>query len=143
MLTKGMMGVWGVVALLLLGGCVDTAGTSLTLRHDEGKSILFEGNARLKTRVSVTAVTYDKTDNGLNRVNVQLTSTIHERVRVQYRIAWYNAEGMEIDGDARTYRPLILQGLDSVTVTGVANSPLAVTSRLHMRELRAAEDYHD
>lgn len=45
---------------------------------------------------------------------------------------------MEIDGDSRVYRPLILQGLDAATVTGVANNPAAVTSRIRIREERAA-----
>jgi len=122
-----------------LAGC-ETAGTTVTLNHNDGSSVLYEGNTRLHNKVSVTAVTYDKVPMGLNRVNIQLTSLVQREIRLQYRIAWYNAEGMEIDGDSRTYRPLILQGLDSVTVTGVANSPAAVTSRIRVRELRAADD---
>lgn len=136
----------GVALTVGFSGCLspeESAGTSLTMRHADGSSVLYEGNTRLKNRVEVSAVTYDKCASGLNRVNVQLTSRIHEQIRVQYRIAWYNAEGMEIDGDARTYRPLTLQGMDSVTVTGVANSPEAVTSRLRLRELRAADGYSE
>lgn len=133
-------------AIAVLCGCVspaESAGTSVTLRHLEGASVLYEGNTRLMNRVEVTGVTYDKTPSGFHRVNVQLSSRIHETVRLQYRISWYNSEGMEIDADTRTYRPLNLQGLDSVTVTGVANSPAAVTSRIRLRELRAAEGYFD
>lgn len=132
-------------AALAVAGCADypheTAGTSVVLKHADGTSVIFEGNTRLKNRVEVTAVTYDKTPSGMNRVNVQLTSVEHRNLFLQYRIAWYNAEGMEIDGDSRTYRPLNLQGLDAVTVTGVANSPEAVTSRIRIRELRAAGGY--
>ena len=120
-------------------GCRTTAGTSVVLNHTTGGSVVYEGNTRLHNEVSVTAVTYDKVPAGLNRVNIQLTSLVQRELHLQYRIAWFNAEGMEIDGDARTYRPLILQGLDSVTVTGVANHPSAVTSRLRLRELRAAD----
>ena len=123
---------------VLFAGCHTTAGTSVVLRHDDGSSLLVEGNTRLKNEVAVTAVTYDKVPNGLNRVNIQLTSLVQRQVHLQYRISWYNAEGMEIDGAGRTYRPLVLQGLDSVTVTGVANHPSAVTSRIRVRELRAA-----
>ena len=130
------------VACLLAGvlflGC-ETAGTSVTLNHNDGSSALYEGNTRLHNKLAVTAVTYDKVPAGLNRANFQLTSLVHREIHLQYRISWYNAEGMEIDGEGRTYRPLILQGLDSVTVTGVANSPAAVTSRIRIRELRAAD----
>ena len=123
-------------------GCRTTAGTSVVMNHSTGGSVIYEGNTRLHNAVAVTAVTYDKVPAGLNRVNIQLTSLVQRELRLQYRIAWYNAEGMEIDGDARTYRPLILQGMDAVTVTGVANHPSAVTSRLRLRELRAADHRH-
>ncbi|MBR4653045.1 MAG: DUF1425 domain-containing protein [Kiritimatiellae bacterium] len=126
----------------LLAGCHTTAGTSVVLNHDNGGSVVYEGNTRLHNEMSVTAVTYDKVPAGLNRVNIQLTSLVQRELHLQYRIAWFNAEGMEIDGDARTYRPLTLQGLDSVTVTGVANHPSAVTSRLRVREMRAADHVH-
>ena len=127
------------LACTVAAGCRTTAGTSVVMNHQTGGSVIYEGNTRLHNEVAVTAVTYDKVPAGLNRVNIQLTSLVQRQLRLQYRIAWYNAEGMEIDGDARTYRPLILQGLDSVTVTGVANHPSAVTSRLRLRELRAAD----
>ena len=123
----------------LFTGCHTTAGTSVVMNHDTGGSVIYEGNTRLHNAVAVTAVTYDKVPAGLNRVNIQLSSLVQRELHLQYRIAWFNAEGMEIDGDARTYRPLILQGLDSVTVTGVANHPSAVTSRLRLRERRAAD----
>ncbi len=122
-----------------VAGCRTTAGTSVVLNHDSGGSVIYEGNTRLHNEVAVTAVTYDKVPAGLNRVNIQLTSLVQRELHLQYRIAWFNAEGMEIDGDARPYRPLILQGRDAVTVTGVANHPSAVTSRLRLRELRAAD----
>jgi len=128
------------LASAAVAGCNTTAGTSVVMNHDSGSSTIYEGNTRLHNAVSVTAVTYDKVPAGLNRVNIQLTSLVQRELHLQYRIAWFNAEGMEIDGDARTYRPLILQGLDSVTVTGVANHPSAVTSRLRLRERSAADN---
>ena len=124
--------------LVILTGCVETAGTSVVTRHEDGQTILFEGSSRLTRHVSVTGITYDKI-NGMNRVHIALSSRVHAPLRLQYRIAWYDQNGMEIDADTRTYRPLILHGLDSITVTGVANSPDAVTSRLRLRELDSAE----
>ena len=126
------------IAGIVFAGCHTTAGTSVVMNHDTGGSVIYEGNTRLHNALAVTAVTYDKVPAGLNRVNFQLTSLIQRTQHLQYRIAWFNAEGMEIDADTRTYRSLSLQGLDSVTVTGVANSPAAVTSRLRVREWIAA-----
>ncbi len=118
-------------------GCRTTAGTSVVLNHNNGSSLICEGNTRLHNNMAVTAVTYDKVPNGLNRANFQLSSLVQRDQHLEYRIAWFNSEGMEIDADTRTYRPLILHGLDAVTVTGVANSPAAVTSRLRVREVRS------
>ena len=126
-----------MVAGILFSGCHTTAGTSVVMNHETGGSLIFEGNTRLHNNMAVTAVTYDKVPNGLNRVNIQLTSLVQRDQYLQYRIAWFNSEGMEIDGETRTYRPLLLHGLDSVTVTGVANNPAAVTSRLRVREVRS------
>ncbi len=132
-----------VAACALLGavcsGCATTAGTSVVMNHETGGSVVYEGNSRLRNSVAVSGVTYDKVPAGLNRVNIQVSSLVQREQHLQYRIAWFNAEGMEIDGDSRTYRPLILQGLDTVTVTGVANSPAAVTSRIRLRERSSAD----
>jgi len=125
------------LACAIFTGCHTTAGTSVVLNHDTGGSLICEGNTRLHNAMAVTAVTYDKVPNGLNRVNIQLSSLVQRDQYLQYRIAWYNSEGMEIDADTRSYRPLTLHGLDAVTVTGVANSPAAVTSRLRVREVRS------
>ena len=125
------------IVCTMAAGCRTTAGTSVVMNHQTGGSVIYEGNTRLHNNMSVTAVTYDKVPNGLNRVNIQLTSLIQRDQYLQYRIAWFNAEGMEIDAESRAYRPLTLHGLDSVTVTGVANNPAAVTSRLRVREVRS------
>jgi uncharacterized protein YcfL len=128
-----------MLAGVLFSGCHTTAGTSVVLNHDTGGSVIYEGNTRLHNNMAVTAVTYDKVPNGLNRVNIQLASLVQRDQHLQYRIAWFNSEGMEIDAGTRTYRPLILHGLDTVTVTGVANNPAAVTSRLRVREVRSLQ----
>ena len=121
----------------VLTGCHTMAGTTVVLNHDNGQSLICEGNTRLQNNLAVTGVTYDKVPNGLNRVNIQLTSLVQKDQHLQYRISWYNSEGMEIDAGTRTYRSLILHGQDSVTVTGVANNPAAVKSRLRVREVRS------
>jgi uncharacterized protein YcfL len=68
-----------------------------------------------------------------------LASTRHARVRVDYRICWFDVNGMEIDGDTKPYRSLILEGRDAVTVTGVANSAAGVSSKLRIREASQSE----
>ena len=125
----------GTVALT---GCVETAGTVVTTDHTTGTTSLIESNTRLKDEIQAVGVAYDSV-NGMKRVTIKLASTRHRRLRLDYRISWFDANGMEIDPDTKTYRSLIVEGRDAATVTGVANSPLAVTSKLRVRETSAAD----
>jgi uncharacterized protein YcfL len=125
-------------ALAALTGCVETAGTTVTTDHTTGSSLVLEDSTRLKDQVQVLKVNYDEV-NGLKRVHITLQSAKHRRLRLNYRIAWFDANGMEIDPATKTYRNLILEGRDTVTVTGVANSPAGVTSKLRVRDLEAAD----
>lgn len=121
-----------------LTGCKNTSGTIVNTDHQTGESMIITENARLAHRVIVTRTTYDEV-NGLKRVHISLASDRNKRTRVDYRICWFDANGMEIDPQTKTYRNLILEGRDVQTVTGVANSPAAVSSKLRIRETSQAE----
>ena len=139
---KNAKGLLAVVALTAgfsaWVGCVETAGTVVTTDHATGSTLVLEDSTRLKDQVQVLRVNYDEV-NGLKRVLITLASTKHKRVRVNYRIACFDANGMELDPDSKTYRTLILEGRDAVTVTGVANSAAGVTSKLRVRDAAAAD----
>ncbi len=124
--------------LSALVGCVDTAGTVVTTDHATGSTLVLEDNTRLKGQIQVLRVNYDEV-NGLKRVHITLASTKHKRLIVDYRIAWFDANGMELDADAKTYRNQIVEGRESVTVTGVATSAAAVSSKLRVRSTSASD----
>jgi uncharacterized protein YcfL len=121
-----------------LVGCVDTAGTSVATDHANGSTLVLEENTRLKDQIQVVRVSYDEV-NGLKRVHVTLASAKHARLRVDYRIVWLDVNGTELDPDTKTYRTLIIEGRDVVTVTGLANSAAAVSSRVRVRDTAAAD----
>ncbi len=99
---------------------------------------MLEDSTRLRDQIQVVKINYDEV-NGLKRVHITLLSSKHRRLRLNYRIAWFDANGMEIDPNTKTYRNLLVEGRDSVTVTGVANSAAGVTSKLRVRGLEAAD----
>jgi uncharacterized protein YcfL len=138
-ISKGIITV-AIVATGLAGlsGCKNTSGTVVKTDHQTGASMIIAENARLAHRVDVTNTTYDEV-NGMKRVHITLMSDSNKRLRVDYRICWFDINGMEIDPQIKTYRNLILEGRDAVTVTGVANSPAAVSSKLRVRETSQAE----
>jgi len=125
-------------ALAALTGCVETAGTTVTTDHMTGSSLVMEDSTRLRDQIQMLKVNYDEV-NGLKRVHITLQSSKHRRLRLNSRIAWCDANGMEVDAATKTYRNLILEGRDTVTVTGLANSPACVTSKLRVRDLEAAD----
>lgn len=139
---KRMNTLFGTVlltaALATLTGCVETAGTTVTTDHMTGSSLVLEDSTRLKDQIQVAKVNYDEV-NGLKRVHITLLSAKHRRLRLNYRIAWFDANGMEIDPGTKTYRNLIVEGRDTVTVTGVANSAAGVTSKVRVRDVEAAD----
>ena len=121
-----------------LSGCANTSGTVVKTDHLTGASSIITENARLAHLVEVTKTTYDEV-NGLKRVHITLVSDRNKVLRVDYRICWFDASGVEIDPQTKTYRNLIIEGRDGVTVTGVANSPAAVSSKVRVRETSQAE----
>jgi len=136
---KGLLAAVALTAgLSVLVGCVETAGTVVNTDHLTGNTLIYEDSTRLRDQVKVMRVTYDEV-NGLRRVHVTLASTKHRRLRMNYRISWFDANGMELDPDSKTYRNLILEGRESVTVTGLGNSAAAVSSRVRVRDLEAAD----
>jgi uncharacterized protein YcfL len=135
---KWLTAIMLTAGLASLTGCVETAGTVVTTDHLTGNTLVLEDSTRLKDQVQVLRVNYDEV-NGLKRVHITLQSARHRRLRLNYRISWFDANGMEIDPTTKTYRNLIIQGRDTVTVTGLANSPAAVTSKLRVRDLEAAD----
>lgn len=137
--TNGLLGAVALTAALAaLTGCVETAGTTVTTDHMTGSSLVMEDSTRLRDQIQILKVNYDEV-NGLKRVHITLQSFKHRRLRLNYRIAWFDANGMEVDAATKTYRNLILEGRDTVTVTGLANSPACVTSKLRVRDLEAAD----
>jgi uncharacterized protein YcfL len=138
-ISKKLTGLAAVaVGLISLTGCKNTSGTIVNTDHLTGSSMIITENARLAHRVTVTDTTYDEV-NGLKRVHITLVSDRNKRTRIDYRICWFDANGMEIDPQTKTYRNLILEGHDAVTVSGVANSLAAVSSKLRVRETSQAE----
>jgi len=137
--TNGVMAAVALAAgLAALTGCVETAGTTVTTDHLTGSTMVLEDSTRLRDQVQVLQVNYDEV-NDCKRVHITLQSTKHRRLRMQYRISWFDSNGMEIDPSNKTYRTLLIEGRDTVTVTGVANSPAGITSKLRVRDLEAAD----
>ena len=127
------------LGLALAAGCAETRGTRVTVDTDSGEASVLENSYRLSNRVKVRKVAYGEASEGIRRATVALESVTKRRQRLQVRMVWTDAEGVEIDADAKPYRTLVLDGGDITTFTGVAPNAKAVKAKLQVREIQTVE----
>ena len=135
-----MTGIAGLaLAALLAAGCVETQGTRVTIDTDLGEASVLENSYRLANRVKVRKVVYGEASEGIRRATVTIESVTKRRQRLQARMVWADAEGSDIDADAKPYRAIILDGNDVLTFTGVAPNARAVRAKLQIREIETID----
>jgi uncharacterized protein YcfL len=127
------------IALTAVSGCVETAGTRVTLDTNSGEASVYEGSTRLSNRIKIVRTTYNDAGDGIRKATVTMQSLSHKRQRLQARMIWLDAEGTEIDADGKPFRAIVLDGMDTVTFTGVATIEKAVTAKMVVRETYTAE----
>lgn len=129
-----------LVALLGLSGCSTTAGVETTgkMSWDEQgartleKSVLFN-NSSLKGDIQIVDVKSAMAGD-MMRAQATLRSKDRDTVPFQYRFDWYDANGIEINSGAGSWKPLILYGRESKTIQSVAPDPRAKEFKLKIRE---------
>ena len=126
------------VVAAALSGCVETAGTRVTIDTQTGDASVLECSTRLANRVKVVRVTYNDVS-GIKKATVTLESLVHRRQDLQARMVWLDAEGTEIDPDGKPFRAIVLDGNDVTTFTGMAPNEKGVTARLQVRETATAQ----
>ena len=119
-------------------GCVETAGTRVTIDTQTGDASVLECSTRLANRVRVVRVTYGDVA-GIKQATVTLESLTHRRQDLQARMVWMDEEGTEIDPDGKPFRAIILDGEDVTTFTGMAPNARGVKARLQVRETDTAQ----
>ena len=119
-------------------GCIETAGTRVTVDTQTGDASILECSTRLANRVKVVRVTYGDVG-GIKRATVTLESLTHKRQELQARMVWLDEEGTEIDPDGKPFRAIVLDGNDVTTFTGMAPSGKGVTARVQVRETDTAQ----
>lgn len=138
MKTKWMLGLVALAAALA-AGCAspNTSGFTIGAAPDaEGvlQQVLQTDNAKLAKNLAVSDVVVGQTKNGLMKVNLKLTSRHNKTIVAQSKLAWFDAEGVEIEADSDAWRPLALNGKETRTIQGVAPAASAVAFKLRVRE---------
>ena len=119
-------------------GCVETAGTRVSIDTRSGDASVLEASTRLANRVRIVGVSYDDVL-GIKKATVTIESLSHKRQELQARMVWMDADGAEVDADSKPFRAIVLDGMDITTFTGMAPSPRCVKARLQLRETDTAQ----
>lgn len=122
-----------------LVGCAETAGTRVTIDTRTGDSSVVECAPRIAQRIKVVGVSYSEVSEGIQRATVTIESKAHKRLQYQARMIWLDAEGVEIDPDSKSFRPIVLDGMDQVSISGVAPNSKAVKAKLQIRVTSTAQ----
>lgn len=75
---------------------------------------------------------------GLARVEATLSSISRGRISIQYRFAWFDANGMEIQAGTGGWNTISLAARETATISGVARSQDAVEFRILVRTFTPA-----
>ncbi len=133
-----LLNAFAAAAMVAAVGCVETAGTRVTIDAQSGEASVYEGSTRLANRIKVVRTTYD-TVGGIKKATVTIVSKLHSRQHLQARMIWLDADGSEIDAGGKPFRAVILDGNDTYAFTGMAPNERAVKAKLVIRETDTAE----
>lgn len=139
----GIVASAGLLTALTTSGCSTTAGVEAagkTSWSDEGarelsKKVVFN-NSSLAGDVQVVDL-QSALAGDMMRAQATLRSKDRDTLTLQYQFAWFDANGIEINAGAGSWKPLILYGKESKTVQSVAPDPRAKEFKL---KLRGAEE---
>ncbi len=73
---------------------------------------------------------------GILQANATVFSDTSETLSVQYRFAWYDKDGFEIDKDAGSWKLATLHGRATEDIAGVAPNSRAEEFRIVIREYK-------
>jgi uncharacterized protein YcfL len=121
-----------VVAGVMLGGCVTRSagieGAATAVETPEGimqsSSFVIINNPKLARGIQIVDLK-SSFSGDLLMGQVTLVSKYSNTLKFQYKFAWFNKDGIEIDADSRPWTPLIMYGNESKTIQAVAPNPSA------------------
>ena len=136
MKTMWILGLAAVAALAAGCAAPKTSGYTVGQEPDaEGvmQDVLQVDDAKIAKYFVVSDIRTGQTKNGLMKVNLRLTSRHNKTVVAQSKLAWFDADGVEVEPDTDAWRPLTLNGKETRTLSGVAPNASAVAFKLRVR----------
>lgn len=129
--------MFALTIMLIVAGC-STAGLRAGDSSLTNEPYLIVDDPSIGDQISIVKVAHDHVGE-IMRANITLQNNRSRSLQVQYRFSWFDANGMELDGQGKPYRDMVIQGKDTINVTSVAPSPAATEFKIRLRKLKAVK----
>lgn len=124
--------------LMILSGCSSTSGIQgSSAIMDDGAGIqhsqyVIVNNPKVARGLQIVDIATQFAGN-LLIADVTLVSKYSDTEQYQYKFAWFNSDGLEIDSDANAWTPFIMYGNETKTFRGAAPNPSAKQFKINIR----------
>ena len=116
-----------------LTACARTDGIALD-GHEGGEAQLQVANSGMASRLNL-ALAQQQRSEGRLQVAIRLKSQIAYDQTLQYRIDWFDANGMPVEPDSTSWQPLVLHGGEQKVIQASALLPQAAAFHFSVRDV--------
>jgi uncharacterized protein YcfL len=114
---------------LPLLGCKSTVNTVRV--NEDGRYDWIQTDSELSEIAQIQHVSKSRVD-GLLRVSVEILNTRDKQKTIQYRFSWVDQDNMPLPSSMSTWKRAILEGQQSLLLSGIAPDTRATDCRLEM-----------
>ncbi|MGF1485147.1 MAG: YcfL family protein [Opitutales bacterium] len=126
-------------ALALFSGCksqtVNTTDPAFSNANPTNVTIdQVETDSSLSNKAGILGVRESRTPGGLLRIQAEIFNSTNKRQEVNYRVDWFDQDGIVIDSPMSSWKRISLAGKDTQPITATAPSPNAADFRIKLVE---------
>jgi len=137
-LLSGVAILMALPLMITFSGCSSTSGISgSSAIMEEGSGLqhseyVIVNNPKVARGLQIVDIATQYVGNML-QADVTLVSKYSDTEQYQYKYAWFDNDGIEIDADGNAWFPFIMYGNETKTLRGVSPNPSATQFKIHIR----------
>ena len=124
--------------LMIISGCSSTSGiqgSSAIMEDGSGiqhSEYVIVNNPKVARGLQIVDIATQFTGNLLT-ADVTLVSKYSDTEGYQYKFAWFDSDGIELDAEGNTWTPFVMYGNETKSFRGVAPNPSAKQFKINIR----------